>query len=214
MMHLILPATVIASVLSAQEAEVLKKLHGVWRIEGIALSPSLDHGALGRSVKTIIGEYVIWDTEQKLLVGLPRCSFARTVLRGESKDATGLRKVELRELDLDGGRFMPGIILVRQGSLLLCYSCLPGDEFPGDLEVARSSQPLILLTLRRIDNHPGLEDSRRMLAKLQGKWREAAVAVTDDRGELQTNIGELQGNVWTIRDHIIQVEVPARKKKL
>lgn len=210
MTHLILPATMIVSLLSARDAALLTKLHGVWRIEGIALSRGMESTPLARSLKARIGEYVVWDTEQKMLVGLPRLPLARTVLRPEREDSGGIRELELR--DPEYNRFKPAIFSIKDVRLFLCYGFNSGQQFPADFDVERATQPLILLTLRRMDNHPGLETSRRLVARMQGKWRVAAIISTNVRGEVHQDIGDVRGSVWTVTGNVIQCELPPPRK--
>jgi len=210
MSHLILPAAIILSVLSTRDAALLAKLQGTWRIEGIAFSRGLESTPLARSFKARIGEYVLWDTEQKMLLGLPGCPLSKIVLRPERQDSGGIRALELR--DPEYNLFKPGIFFIRDTRLFLCYGCNSGEQFPTDFEVERAVQPLILLTLRRIDNHPGLEASRRLVARMQGKWRVAAVISTDDRGEVKHDISDLRGSICTITGNVIQCDVPAPRK--
>ena len=201
MTHLILPAAMIVSVLSARDAALLTKLHGVWRIEGLALSPGLEAAPLARSLRERLGEYVVWDAERKLLVGLPRCPVTKTVLRPEGENSAGVIKLELRNLKYNS--FRPAILVLKGTRLLLCYGCNSGQEFPADFDVQRAAQPLILLTLRRIDNHPGLEASRQLVARMQGKWRVTHMISTNDRGEVNS---EAQGIVLTVAGNVIVIQ--------
>jgi|GEM_PF-1794154 len=215
MMHLILARLIIAATQAAnmepaETPQLLKSLQGVWRIEGIMFSRPVENTPLARRLQAKIGDYVVWDAENKLLVGLPQWPFLKPVFRPERKDGAGLREVELRLPNYN--IFIPGILLVKERNLLLCYSCYSGKEFPEDFDLDNSSRALILVTLSRTENLEGVEASRRVVAQMQGVWEIDTIIATDGQGELSRGIDDLHGSRWVIRGNVIHGEVPARKK--
>jgi hypothetical protein len=207
---IIIAATHAADTEAAESPQLLKNLQGVWRIEGVSFSRPVENTPLARSFQAKIGDYVVWDAEYKLLVGLPHWPFVKTVFRPERKDAPGLWEVELRQPNSNS--FIPGILLIKERTLLLCYSCYTGKEFPRDFDLDNTSRSLILVTLGRTENHEAVEASRRVVAQMQGVWELDTIIATDDQGELSHGIDDLRGSRWVIRGNVIHSEVPARKK--
>jgi hypothetical protein len=115
---IIIAATHAADMEAAESPQLLKNLQGVWRIEGVSFSRPVENTPLARLFRAKIGDYVVWDAEYKLLVGLPRWPFVKTVFRPERKDAAGLWEVELRQPNSNS--FIPGILLIKERTLLLC----------------------------------------------------------------------------------------------
>ena len=208
MSHLITCVLVIGNILvpnlagSTGKPVDKSKFHGVWQIEDIQVSAGLFFRK--RTLERHLGDSVIWDMNENMVIGLPLLEFVGLEFQSAAKSDNDAVVVEFRAPDSPPkATGQLGLVSASDKRLLVCYALSPGGEAPNDFDVESSSGSLISLVLRRAVNDDGIKTTKQIVDKMQGKWLVLTAIATDSDGEPIVARG---GKHITVRGNVFEIE--------